>query len=59
MPSSNPKYCSKYLDEKKQYLTLSKVPCRRRVSIAPAGEEEKVLGEDGEEVIILHTSEAK
>lgn len=39
MPSSNPKYKSKYLDDNKQYLLLDKVPCRRRVNSGPAGEE--------------------
>ena len=55
MPSSNPDYKSKYLDESKQYLVLEKVLCKKRVSVAPSGEEEKVTGEDGEEVIILHS----
>lgn len=59
MPSSNPNYISKYLDETKQYLILERVLCKHRVSVEPTGEEEKVVGEDGEEVIILHSSEAK
>ena len=59
MPSSNPDYVSKYLDENKQYLILEKVLCKRRVSNAQSGEEEKIMGEDGEEVVILHGPEAK
>ena len=59
MPSSNPDYKSKYLDESKQFLILEKVLCKKRVSVAASGEEEKVIGEDGEEVIILHSNEAK
>ena len=59
MPSSNPSYESKYLDKAKQFLILEKVLCKKRVSVAPTGEEEKMVGEDGEEVIILHSPEAK
>ena len=60
MPSSNPDYKSKCLeDQSKQFLVLEKVLCKKRVTIAPTGEEEKITGEDGEEVIILHSNEAK
>lgn len=59
MPSSNPNFSSKYLDEKKQYLILEKVLCKRRISVIPSGSEEKVLGEDGDEVVILHSPEQK
>lgn len=59
MPSSNPTFVSKYLDEKKQYLVLEKVQCKRRVGAVEQGEEEKVTAEDGEEVIVLHSNQAK
>lgn len=59
MPSSNPNYSSKYLDEKKQYLILEKALCKSRISVIPAGTEERVEGEDGEEVVILHSPEQK
>ena len=59
MPSSNPAYFSKYLDEKKQYLILEKVLCKRRISVIPTGTEEKVEGEEGDEVVILHSPELK
>lgn len=38
MPSLNPNFVSKYLDEKKQYLVLEKVQCRKRVSNVQTGE---------------------
>lgn len=41
-PSSNPKYHSKYLNEKKQYLILEKALCRRRIGVLPSGQEEKI-----------------
>ncbi len=47
MPSSNPAYSSKYLDEKKQYLVLEKSPCKKRIGSIATGTEEKVTGEDG------------
>lgn len=32
MPSANPKFVSKYLDEKKQFLLLEKALCKKRVT---------------------------
>jgi hypothetical protein len=38
MPSLNPNFISKYLDEKKQYLVLEKVICKKRITALAAGE---------------------
>ena len=38
-PSSNPKYVSTYMDEKKQYLVLEKALCKRRIGVLPVGQE--------------------
>lgn len=59
MPSLNPAYTSKYLDEKKQYLILEKVQCKKRVGNVEQGEEQKITSEDGEEVIVLHSNQTK
>jgi ubiquitin-like-conjugating enzyme ATG3 len=59
MPSSNPAYLSKYLPETKQYLILEKILCKKRISVLPTGTEEKIEGEDGEELVILHSNEEK
>jgi len=37
MPSLNPNYISKYLDEKKQYLVLEKAQCKKRITNFEAG----------------------
>ena len=59
MPSSNPNYLSKYLDENKQYLAFEKALCKKRVSSVEGGTEEKIVGEDGDEVIVLHSNQHK
>lgn len=59
MPSSNPNYISKYLDEKKQYLVLEKVLCKKRINSIENGVEEKVTSEDGDEVIVLYSTQNK
>jgi hypothetical protein len=40
MPSSNPKYLSKYLNEKKQYLVLEQAHCHKRLKDVLTGKEE-------------------
>lgn len=59
MPSSNPNYISKYLDEKKQYLVLEKALCKKRINNIENGVEEKVTSEDGDEVIVLYSTQNK
>lgn len=57
-PSSNPNFCSKYLNEKKQYLILEDVHCYHRIKeIENSGKAEQVIAEDGEAITVLHPSE--
>lgn len=56
-PSSNPKYLSKYLEENKQYLLLTKALCKKRIGTLPTGAEEKAETEEGDEIIVLHAPE--
>jgi len=40
-------------------LAFEKALCKKRVSSVEGGTEEKIVGEDGDEVIVLHSDQAK